>query len=494
MPPVMADPLRILMLASEAAPFAKSGGLGDVVSALTGYLDRAGHDVRLVLPLYRTLDTAGERLEPVAEVADVPLRLGGWELRFSLFRADLPGADGASAYFVHCPELYGRDGLYTADPDEHLRFYFLTRAALESCQRWRWRPDVCHCNDWHTSLLPLLLRTLYAWDRLFSESRTLLTLHNIGFQGVFPAAVIGELGLAGDAHLFHQEHLAQGFVNFLETGLLYADALSTVSETYAREIQTHEQGFGLDALLRHRSDALVGIVNGIDTAEWSPERDAWIPHRFSAADLAGKRLDRSALLARFGLGDDEETPLLAVVSRLTAQKGLELLFDTLPPLLAAGRVRFVALGTGEARYVAFLRWLAEQFPDRAAFHHGYSNELAHWLEAGADLFVMPSRYEPCGLNQMYSQRYGTVPVVRRTGGLADTVEHHTPGTDRGTGFVFEHFTPEGLAWALGEALEAWQGARASWEKLMRRGMARDFSWQRQGERYVDLYRRLVGSW
>ena len=478
------------MVSSEAVPFAKTGGLADVVPALSRQLHRRGHDVRLFLPLYAGTNRAGRDFRAVEFASEVPLRMGSRDLAFSLYTAPLPDSE-LDVYFVHCPDLYGREGIYTDAWDEGIRFAFLCRAVIESCQRMGWGPSVFHCHDWHAALVPLLLKTVYAWDRLFQESRTVLTIHNLGYQGVFPVERLSDLGLDGEADRFDSEDRSRGRINLLRTGILHADALSTVSRTYAREIQTPEQGEGLHDVLRRRNQRLVGIVNGVDYSEWSPEVDARIPYRYSAEELEGKTRNKEALLERLGLpSDDLETPLVAVVSRLTPQKGHDLLFDTLPPILGRGRIRFAALGTGEDRYTEFLRWQASSFPDRAAFHEGYSDELAHWMEAGADLFLMPSRYEPCGLNQMYSLRYGTVPVVRRTGGLADTVVPFDPSRDTGTGFVFDQFTPSGLGWALDFALRTYEDDREAWLRLQRRGMAQDFSWERQVTRYEKLYRSL----
>jgi len=481
--------LRIAMVASELTPFAKTGGLGDVVSALAAFLHREGHDVRVVVPLYATLDRSGQVFTPVDFLQNITIETGRWKFSVSFFTAPQPHG-GLPIYFVHCPALYGRETIYGSEWDEHLRFAVLCRAALEAFQRMSFSPDVVHCNDWHTALIPLYLRTVYAWDRLFASTRTVLTLHNMGYQGVFSSSVLDDLGLTPHAEFLYQDDLQDGRINFLKTGLLYATAITTVSRTYAREIQTPEHGMGLDGILRARRKALIGIVNGVDYREWSPENDLFIPHQFSADDLGGKKKNKAALLERMGLPSDE-APVLAIVSRLTSQKGLDLLFDTLPPVLTEGRARLVALGTGDPRYVDFLQWLERTFPARAAFRNTYSTELAHLIEAGADMFLMPSRYEPCGLNQMYSLRYGTVPIVRKTGGLADTVEPHDPERDRGTGFVFDHFTPAGFAWALGTALHVYEENPEAWQALMRRGMAKDYSWNRQGNLYLNLYEQLA---
>ena len=339
------------------------------------------------------------------------------------------------------------------------------------------------------ALLPLYLRTLFSWDQLFADSRTLVTIHNLAYQGAFPAATLDELGLGGFRELAHQEELARGRFSFLTSGILYASALSAVSETYAREIMTSELGFGLDGLLRARADHLVGIVNGVDYGEWSPESDPHIPHRYSAATPAAKELDKRALLDEAGLEYDPDVPVVGIVSRLTAQKGFDLLGDVMPALLARRDFRLVVLGTGESGLESYFRSLERGFPRQVSFYCGFDNPLAHRIQAGSDFFLMPSRYEPCGLTQLYSLRYGTVPIVRRTGGLADTVEQWIPEQGRGTGIVFDHYDGTALHWALERALDSFAD-RESWPQLVSNGMARDFSWQRQGPRYLQLYRAL----
>jgi len=485
----MSSPLRICYAASEIAPFAKTGGLADVGAALPRTLHRMGHDVRSFLPLYASIGRRG--IQRVDFVERVPVRMGGRTYTFSLWTAPLV-KDGPAAYFVDCPELYARPDIYTSDPDEPQRFGLFCRAVLESCQRMGWAPAVVHVNDWHTAILPLLLRTAYSWDALFHRTRTLLTIHNIGYQGVAPARAIQELGLSEWTHLFDPEDLRYDRVNLLRTGLVYADLVTTVSPTYAREIQTPEYGMGLDALLRARNSTFVGILNGVDYAVWSPERDAYLPQRYSAARLEGKRANKRHLLGELGLGPADGAPLAGIVSRFVPQKGLELCVPVLPELLRTTDLRVVAVGSGEPQYEGFFARLEREFPGRAVYYRGYSDELAHLVEAGADLFLMPSRYEPCGLNQLFSLRYGTIPVVRRTGGLADTVEPYDPTTGRGTGFVFEHFTSEGLGWALRSALDTFRN-RPAWIQLMRNAMAKDYSWDTQARRYVEAYAWLAGD-
>jgi len=481
--------MRIAQVSAELAPFAKTGGLGDVCASLPRYLVAAGHDVRPFVPLYGNLRTGRDRMRPVAYAQDVPVRLGPRTFTFSLFTTDLPGTS-VPVYFVRCPALYDRAATYTADPDEHLRFAFLTVAAIESCQRMGFSPDVFHAHDWHTALLPLYLNTTYAWDRArFGATRTVLTVHNVGYQGTVSARAVDDLGLAPYRALLHREELARGRLSFLLHGILYANALTTVSRTHALEMLEPELGMGMDPYLRARASDFVGIVNGIDTAVWSPDRDPHLAARYDARDLAGKEACKRALLEGCGLPYAAGAPVLGVVSRFTAQKGLDLALEVLPDLLAAADVRLVVLGSGDARLERGFADLARRFPGKACYRQGYDEPLSHRIEAGADLFLMPSRFEPCGLNQMYSLRYGTPPVVRRTGGLADTVTPFDRRAGTGTGFVFEHATAAGLAWALKQALTTWQD-RPAWARLVQNGMAQDWSWETQIRHYLALYARL----
>jgi starch synthase len=482
-------PLKICFVTSELAPYAKAGGLADVSSALPRALHRDGHDVRVLLPLYGNARIDRDNLQPIDGLRDIEIGLGPHRVRFDVLELR-SSARGPITYWIHCPALFGRPALYSDDADEHLRFLLLSRACFETCQRVSFGPDVFHCNDWPTALVPLFRRTLYAWDRLFERSRTLLTIHNLGYQGIFSASVLGHLGLDGSAHLLHQEDLARDRINFLRTGLLYADRLSTVSPTYAREIQSEELGMGLDDTLRARSQDLVGILNGIDPLEWHPRTDTLLPFRYSARSLWRKSRNKELLLRRLGLGFDPSFPALGMVTRLTSQKGLDLLRDPLPELLAATPLRLVVVGSGEARYEEFFTGLHHRFRDQVCFHRGFHNELAHEVEAGCDMFLMPSIYEPCGLNQMYSLTYGTVPIVRRTGGLADTVRPYDPATGQGTGIVFEHADAEGVRWALRTALRLFDEPDA-WRRLVHNGMGQDFSWERRAQDYVQLYTELT---
>ncbi|MCP4200509.1 MAG: glycogen synthase [bacterium] len=482
--------LAICWTSSEVVPFAKTGGLGDVSAALPRYLHRGGHDVRVFLPFYSSIDTRGHDIVAVDFLRDIQLDMGPHRLTFTVFTTPLPGG-GPPIYLIHCPVLYERPGIYTDGGDEALRFAFLALATVACCQHMGWSPDIFHCNDWHTALMPLYLKRTFEWDKLFRGSRTVLTIHNIAYQGVFPAQLCDDLDLGGDLELLHQGDLDGGAMSFLTTGILYADALTTVSPTHALEIQTDAYGMGLQDLLRERSDRLVGILNGVDYEEWNPHTDRFLEHHYSSEDLSGKRATKRATTERLGLGTDPRTPLLGIVSRLTAQKGFDIVIEPLRDVLAGGDAQLLALGTGESRYETAFQNLQHDFPGRVIYHRGYSEELAHLIEAAADVFLMPSKFEPSGLNQMYSLKYGTVPIVRRTGGLADAVELYEPATGRGTGFVFDHFTPDAFRWALGFALETYRD-REAWERLMHNGMSRDYSWDRQGAVYLELYRQLIG--
>jgi starch synthase len=468
--------LKVLFVSSEVAPFAKTGGLGDVAAALPKALKASGHDVRVVMPLYSRVARIVPGLQLEQVVGDFAVALGpGLRVHVSIL------AHG-NVYFVRCPALYGREAIYSTDHDEHLRFVVLQWAALILCQRLGFSPDIVHCNDWQTSLVPLLLRTMFAWDRLFSPTRTVLTIHNIGHQGTFGAGTLAETGLADAAHHFHQDQLREDRLNFLLTGILYANAITTVSPTYAREIQTPEHGVGLDAFLRDRKSILFGVLNGIDEDEWSPERDTKIPHRYSVDDLSGKERNKQALLASANLPFLPDVPVIGIVSRLAWQKGFDLCFGVLPRVLSQHRVQLVVLGTGEPKYEDLFSTLARRFPRQVAYLRKFSEPVAHLIEAGSDMFLMPSRYEPCGLNQMYSLRYGTLPIVHHTGGLADTVHDDN-------GFVFHHFDEAGLRWAITRALSVWN--TPEWTRLQRNAMRGRFSWSDRVVAYEQIYRLIA---
>ncbi|MDQ3295960.1 MAG: glycogen synthase [Myxococcota bacterium] len=467
------------------APFAKTGGLADVMAALPAHLVRAGHDARVVMPLYDTVDTKKATFEAVM---DLDVRLGAHRYQTKIFRV----GKAPPVYFVHCPALYARGRLYTSDADEHRRFLALSFAALQLCQRLDFAPDVIHAHDWQASLLPMLVKTLFAKDPRFARTRTLLTIHNLMYQGSFPVEVGPDTNLGAVSHLFHQDLMKAGRLNFLLQGILYADGVSTVSPTYAREIQGETYGGGLDGFLRARSATVVGILNGVDYDEWSPESDRHIPHRYSASQLAGKERDKEHLLTVLGLPYVPGVPVFGIVSRLVGQKGFKLLDPAMFDLLRRHGFQLVVLGSGEPQLEDLFSRLQRAFPRQVCFYQGFKNDLAHLIEAGSDMFLMPSVYEPCGLNQLYSLRYGTVPVVHATGGLADTVKQWSPRTGTGNGFAFEHHDEAGLRWAIEAALTTYRDPK-QWQRIIQNGMAEDFSWGTQCKLYELVYQRLTAS-
>jgi starch synthase len=484
-------PLKICILSSEIMPFAKTGGLSDVVGALLRELAQLGHEIRAFMPLYASVRRAHPSTKPVPGLQNVGLTVGSRTYAFSVRTIGLP-ATNVPVYLIDCPELFDRPSIYTTDPDEHRRFLLFTRAVIESCLRSGFAPDIFHGHDWHTGFLPLFLKTLYAPVPLFAGSRSVLTIHNIGYQGVVARDFIGDLGLADAEAQLDAGDLQAGVINPLKTGIKFADAVTTVSPTYAREITETSLGMGMEATLRARANPVVGILNGVDYREWDPRQDQYLKVHFSPEDLEGKRANKRELLAARRLDRSPDSPLIGMVTRLASQKGIDLLIDALPKVLRERDFAFVVLGSGDERYTVFFDSLARQHPHRVAFHSGHDERLAHLVEAGSDMFLMPSQYEPCGLNQMYSLRYGTVPIVRRTGGLADSVRHFDPSTGEGTGCVFNDYDAPAVVWALNTTLD-WFARRESWHLLMQNGMREDFSWGRQVGKYVEVFRATAAQ-
>jgi len=471
--------MKILMVASEATPFAKTGGLADVVGSLPAALAERGEQVAVVLPAYRENRYPHLTREAYRNLW-IPIGPG--------YLVDIQQLieRGVTYYFVQCPALYDRDGIYgtTAGdfPDNHVRFAVLSMAAV-GVARHLFRPDILHLHDWQAGLTPVYLREHFRGDPTFIGMKTLLTIHNLGYQGLFPPEVLSQIAL--DRRLLNPDQLEFfGRVNFLKAGIAWSDAVSTVSPGYAREIQTPEYGFGLDGFLR-RHGPITGILNGVDYNEWNPEHDPALARNYSTGDFSGKRACKQALLAEYGLPQDNlDRPLLAIISRFAAQKGFDILEDAASRLLQED-LNLVVLGSGDLPYETMFRALAQAYPQKVGLQVGYDTGLSHRIEAGADMFLMPSRYEPCGLNQIYSLKYGTVPVVRATGGLDDTIED-------GTGFKFRDYSGDALLDTVRVALRAYQDLD-SWTRRMRRGMEKDFSWSASAGEYVDLYKRLSAA-
>jgi starch synthase len=478
--------LKVLFVVAETWPLVKTGGLADVVPALAGALIAQGHDVRLLMPAYRGIDemlggkAAGRPFAPLPRHPRVRL------IRGRLPRYDIP------TWLLHCPPLYDRPGGPYVDEqgedwaDNGLRFAMLCRTAtLFATGRGRdgWKADILHGHDWHTGLVPA-----YAHFDPAVAAGTVFTVHNLAYQGNFDAGVSESLGV--DAEAFRMDGLEfYGQLSFIKAGLWYADRLTTVSATYARQVQTAEYGCGLDGVLRKRSDVLTGILNGVDDGVWNPAIDPLLPARYSPADLAGKARCKRALQDRFGLAPEPGTPVIGMVGRMTTQKGWDLLADAIPAIMA-DNAQLVLVGSGERALEARLTDLASKNPGRVGLHAGYDETLSHLVVAGADIFTVPSRFEPSGLTQMYSQRYGTPPVVRRTGGLAESVREATPQSladGSGTGFFFEAAEPQALAAALGRAVRMYRSDAAGWLALQANGMRSDFSWRGPASAYARVY-------
>ena len=487
----MTPAMKVCFVTSECVPYAKTGGLADVSGALPQALARLGCSVKVFLPLYQSINTIEHDLSFCEDLYELRVDLGPLAVTFNVWYGRL-GASKAEVYLIDSPAYYHRPSIYTGDADEDERFLLLQHAAFVIMQRYGWAPDIVHSNDWPTALIPPMIKDVYAWDGLFDNAGSVLTIHNVGYQGRFDASSVGKAGLSSDSFFPGGPFEFEGSFSFLKSGILYADAVTTVSPTYADEIQRPEYGAGLHGVLHDRAADVFGILNGIDTDHWSPSTDALIPYRYNADTLERKADNKRALRAEVGLADVDGHMLIGIVSRLAAQKGFDILQPVLEPLFAHHALQLVVLGSGESRYEDFFRWAQGRFPGQVAVHIGYSDRLAHWIEAGADAFLMPSQYEPCGLNQMYSLNYGTIPIVRRTGGLADTVIDYYENPALGNGISFNDFTPQALESSIVRANVLYHQP-SDWRTMQLRGMADDFSWEAAAKHYMDVYHHAISN-
>ncbi len=494
----MKTKFKVCIVSAELAPLAKVGGLADVVSSLSRTLASMGHEVSVFVPRYGFMKAKELGMKKVSLNGEVRVRMGTEGKPVQLWRHSVRGSK-AAYYFVENEWLLGRDGIYGDPetrmdyPDNAVRFAFFSRAVLELIKNLGLVYDVIHCNDHQTGLIPLMMREEYASEKVFAGTGTLFTIHNLGYQGVYPREVLAQTGLPEELSYSMGPLEYWGKVNYMKAAIVYSDIISTVSETYAKEIQgDSEYGGGLEGVLRARSEDLFGVINGADYVSWNPSTDRHIPQKYSLASVKDKMKNKLHLIQKHKLSDlTEASMLMGIVSRLADQKGFDLLCSVVEELLAMD-VGLVVLGTGQQQYHDFFTELKKKYPGKVSVSLAFDDRLAHLIEAASDVFLMPSKYEPCGLNQMYSMRYGTIPVVRSTGGLADTVQPFNAATGEGTGFVFHDYSGPALLDAVGSAYSVFQN-KGQWAMLMKNAMQEDFSWKRAAKGYEELYRKAMGK-
>jgi starch synthase len=493
----MKSKLKILMVFSEVAPFSKTGGLGDVGGALPKALKEMGHDVRIITPQYQCINERKYILRDVIRLQNIDVVTGDERHQLQVKSAFLPDTK-VQVYFIDHKPYFFRKGMYVDPktgrdyPDNCQRFALFSRGVLETLYRLHWQPDVIHCNDWQSALIPYFLKTAFKSNPFFNETATLFTVHNFAFQGSFESKCAPALGFDPKSHGTENGMSPDGRVNFLRMGILSADLLNTVSERHTAEVQSSpEFGFGLEKLLRSRKKHFFGITNGIDYHIWNPEADKLIPYPYDLQHLGGKEENKKTLLDKFGIPYKPGVPVIAMVSRLTTQKGLDMIQDAFASIMSMNCV-FLLLGQGEETFEQFFKKAAKKYAGRVGVSLAFDEPLAHLIIAGADIFLMPSRFEPCGLTQLYSLRYGTVPVVSPVGGLVDTVEAYKPRSEKGTGFILPNLNAKGLTQTLKYAVKAYEDPK-TWVRLQKNGMKKDFSWEVSAKKYVQLYHKCASQ-
>ncbi|MBI5893992.1 MAG: glycogen synthase GlgA [Deltaproteobacteria bacterium] len=476
-------PLKILFAASEAAPYAKTGGLGDVCGALPKSLKKLGCEVILIMPFYRQIDSEFQNTN-----IQVSLQVGDREIAAQLFQTF---SNDVSTYFLKCDEYFDREYLYgTPDsdyPDNLERWTFFSKAVLEAVKKLDFKPDIIHCHDWQTGLIPAYLKTICKDDPFFLNTKTLFTIHNIAYQGLFPSSLFSLTGLP--LSIFNPEGIEYwGKINLLKAGIVFSEIETTVSEKYAQEIQTNEAGCGLEGVLQARKDKLFGILNGVDYDEWNPSKDRFIAANYDNDNLTNKKVCRTDLLKVYDLEISEQIPLIGIISRFVEQKGFDILSEAMEEIMSMN-VCMVVVGSGEKKYSDIFLTLARKYPEKLGVKIAFDNAIAHKITAGSDMILMPSLFEPCGMTQMYSLKYGTIPIVRATGGLDDTIEDFDVKTGSGTGFKFIDYNSGSLLKKVEEAVQTFDNKQL-WNSLMQNAMKQDFSWERSAKRYVELYEKL----
>jgi len=497
-------PIKILIATPEAIPFAKTGGLADVTGALPKVLKGLGCEVRLIMPFYRQIQESavssqqsGEKNEIKDTGIRVSVPMGFREISVPVFQGS---ANGIPAYFLKRDEYYDRKYLYTMPEDDYFdnaeRFILFSRGIIEAVKKLDFQPDIIHCHDWQTGLIPTYLKTIYKNDLFFANAKTVFTIHNIAYQGLFPASHFPLTGLPQE--VFTPDGIEfWGSMNLLKAGIVFSDIVTTVSEKYSKEIRTAEFGYGLEGVLDSRKEKLFGVLNGVDYDDWSPEKDKFIIAKYDYKDLNGKAECRKDLLKEYNLNLSDDAPVIGIISRLADQKGFDILSQAMEELMSMN-IGIVVLGTGEKKYHDLFAELAKKYPKKLGVKITFDNKIAHKIEAGSDMFLMPSKYEPCGLNQIYSLKYGTIPIVRATGGLDDTIQDYTQdsrlktqdsSTGEGNGFKFNEYSSHALLTKIKEAVKIFSNKK-EWKRLVQTAMQQDFSWERSAKRYVELYERL----
>jgi len=485
----MDKPLKILFATPEAVPFAKTGGLADVAGALPKSLQALGCEIKLIMPYYRTVRDSGLPHQYLGR--EIEVSLGDEKLKADIYLGHLN--QDIPVYFIGREEFFDRQSLYGTAKGDYFdnpeRFIFFSKAALSFCQSMDFSPDIIHQHEWQTGLIPAYLKSLYQNDPLFSRSATVFTIHNIAYQGLFKKEKFSLTGLPQEMYSPEGIEFWER-INFMKAGIVYADVINTVSKKYSEEIQTPEYGYGLEGILRKRKESLYGILNGVDYEDWDPSHDPHLIARYDAKDISGKKQCKMDLLKEFHLPSSlEQVPLLGMISRLADQKGFDLLMEISEALFALN-IGFVLLGTGEQKYHDLLTQVAQKYPQKAGIRIAYDDRLAHKIEAGTDFFLMPSKYEPCGLNQIYSLKYGTIPVVRATGGLDDTITPYDPVTKKGNGFKFTRYDAKEFLNTIKAAINFYYQPER-WRQLVQNAMAADFSWKRSAQSYLELYRKTL---
>lgn len=482
--------MKIVMAASECIPYIKTGGLADVVGALPGALKQIGHEVIVILPLYSSIEYDLNSLYPYLDSLGV--WMGNTLEWCSVHTADM---GGTQVYFIESQKYFSRYGLYhDASFNDYLdnpyRFGFLSRAALQLCKDIGFEPDIVHVHDWHTALIPGFLKIWHWNDPILSRAASVLTIHNLAYQGVYDKEVFDYLGLRWE-NFTSDRYEDNGKINFLKGGIVFADMVNTVSPTYARETLTPSGGYGLAPYLSNRGDSYLGILNGCDYENWNPATDPLIPARYTSEDLSGKAICKQALQERFNLEVNHHIPIIGVVSRLVNQKGLDLLAEVIESIVSQMQVQFAILGSGEKALETFYGQISTRYAGKIGSFIGYSNELSHLIEAGSDFFIMPSIYEPCGLNQMYSLKYGTLPIVRATGGLDDTVQQYDERSGQGTGFKFWEISAKAIYYTVGWAVSTYYDRPQHMKNMIKLAMIQDYSWEKSALAYLKLYQNAI---